>query len=628
MNFFERQEETRRKTLQLIFLFIMADIGVVLSVYFVVMVAMQYYVNGAEASTLPKQWMDPLVLCWVFAVVQALILGGSLVKIIALGRGGQYVAESLGGRLVNPSTTDPLEKRFVNIVEEMAIASGVPVPMVYVLDNEDGINAFAAGYKPDDAAVAVTRGCLEKLTRDELQGVVGHEFSHILNGDMRLNIRLIGLISGIMILATIGYHILRSGGRSKKGGGPVMFMGLALIVIGYVGVFFSRIIQSAVSRQREYLADASSVQFTRNPAGLANALKKIGGFSKGSLVKSPLAPEASHMFFGNAVRSFFATHPPLVDRIRRIDPSFTGDFAATFQGEGVMAAGDAAVMDFSEPGKRMPMDVDRVKSMIGSVSPDHVDYSAKLLEEIPPEVRKELADPFGASAVVFALLLDGDALQKKNQVENLRKMVPDDIIRHILMIDKAVAGIDRRFRLPMADLSMPSLRRMSKVQFEKFNECLRVLIESDKRLNLFEFCLQQIVTHRLSASFAGAAESIRPERIETLLDDAVALISKLAELGHTDTADSQKAFETSVAKLSRYGAVRKTEIDSTVSFKDLGSAISNIAAAKPGIKEVVFDACAGCVLFDGRMNIEESELLRAIAYCLDLPMAPFLMKTA
>jgi hypothetical protein len=225
------------------------------------------------------------------------------------------------------------------------------------------------------------------------------------------------------------------------------------------------------------------------------------------------------------------------------------------------------------------------------------------------------------------MLLDAEALQKKNQIENLQKIVPDDIIHHILMLDKIVAGIGRRFRLPMADLSMPSLRRMSESQFEKFKECVRILIESDKRLSLFEFCLQQIITHRLSVSFTGAPESKLRTRIEPLLDDAVNLISKLAEVGHTDKADSQKAFETSVKKLSKYGAIRKTEIDSTISFTDLGSAISNIAAAKPGIKEVIFDACADCVLFDRRMNIEESELLRAIAYCLDLPMAPFLMKT-
>jgi uncharacterized tellurite resistance protein B-like protein len=460
-----------------------------------------------------------------------------------------------------------------------------------------------------------------------LQGVIGHEFSHILNGDMRLNIRLIGLISGIMILATIGYHILRSGGRSRKGGGPVMLMGLSLIVIGYVGVFFARLIQSAVSRQREYLADASSVQFTRNPLGLANALKKIGGFSKGSFVRSPLAPEASHMFFGKAVRSFFATHPPLADRIRRIDPSFSGDFAASGKTEIMIASDESGVMDFSDSGSPVHLDADRVKSQIGHVSPDHVDYSAKLLESIPSSIRKELADPFGASAVVLAMLLDKDAVRKKNQVENLQKIIPADFMAHILALDKLVAGIERRQRLPVADLSMPSLRRLSEEQFEKFKQSMRILIESDNKMSLFEFCLHQAVAHRLTMFFAGRSKSRPPASIDLLLGDAVHLISKIAEIGHPDNAEAQQAFESSVKKLYKYGAAGFQAPASVVSFADLGRSLSRIAEAKPGIKEVIFDACASCVLFDRIIRVEETELLRAIAYCLDLPMAPFLIKT-
>jgi Zn-dependent protease with chaperone function len=627
MNFFERQEESRRNTLQLIFLFILANIGVVISVYVVAIIAVHYYTHGAQAEALPLKWVDPLVLWWVFAGVQVLILGGSFVKIMALGRGGQYVAESLGGRLVNPSTTDPAEKRFVNIVEEMAIASGVSVPVVYILDNEEGINAFAAGYSPDDAAVAVTKGCLKMLTRDELQGVIGHEFSHVLNGDMRLNIRLIGFISGIMILATIGYHVLRSGGRSRKGGGAIVFIGLSLIVIGYVGVFFSRLIQSAVSRQREYLADASSVQFTRNPTGLANALKKIGGFSKGSLVKAPLASEASHLFFGKAVRSLFATHPPLAERIRRIDPGFTGDFSSGGDSEGIIAHEETPVMDLAAPGQRISMDGGRAKSLIGSVSPDHADYSAKLLESINPVIRKELADPFGASAVVLALLLDEDALEKKHQIESLQKNVANEFIDHMLRLDKVLSGTERRMRLPMVDLSMPSLRRMSAKQFETFKQCVRTLIESDKKLSLFEFCLQQIITHRLEASFVITARNKLQTSIEPLLDDAVNLIAKLADLGQADKTQAKKTFDTSVKKLSKYGTIRNTDFNPNLSFDELGRSISRITAAKPGIKEVIFDACADCVLFDNTMTIEEAELLRALAYCMGLPMAPLLSDT-
>ena len=623
MNFFEQQEQSKQKTLQLFFLFILADSGVFLAVYFVIIFVMNYYVNEGATAMSPAAWADPLVLIWVFVLTQTIILGGSFVKIMALRRGGQYVAESLGGRLINHSTNDTLEKRLVNVVEEMAIASGISVPMVYVLDNEDGINAFAAGFSPDDAVVAVTKGCLQHLTRDELQGVVGHEFSHILNGDMRLNIRLIGFISGIMILATIGYYILRSGGRSRKGSGPVMLMGISLIIIGYVGVFFARLIQSAVSRQREYLADASSVQFTRNPSGLANALKKIGGFSKGSVLKAPLASEASHMFFGSAVKSIFATHPPLADRIRRIDPSFAGDFSAPDEADTTVAY-DEAVTAFSGLASSMPQDAKSVVSQVGTVSPDHVDFSAKLLEAIPAQIRKELADPLGASSVVFALLLDEDLNQKKRQIENLNKTASDAIIRHILIIDKALSGLDPKMKLSLVDLAMPSLRRMSKAQFDEFQKYSRILIESDERLSLFEFAVQQIITYRLDAAFTKAAKKQVYKSIEPLVNDILVLISKLAYVGHADKNNARKAFESAVKKLSAYGATAGSLIGQDPPFDDVGRAISRIAASKPGIKETVLEACAQCVLFDRIVSIEEAELLRAIAYCLDLPLAPFL----
>src|SRR5690606_28971990 len=256
-------------------------------------------------------------------------------------QGGSVVAGLLGGLPVNPATDDPDERRLVNVVEEMAIASGVPVPAIYVLPGEESINAFAAGYGVHDAAVAVTRGALKHLTRDELQGVIAHEFSHILNGDMRLNIRLIGLLHGLLLLALIGRVLLRSGGRSRgrrkeKGGSvQVALIGLGLVLLGYIGVFFGKLIKAAASRQREYLADAAAVQFTRNPEGIAGALKKIGALGAGSRIVHPRAEELSHLYFASGLRSsfagLFATHPPLVERIRRIDPSFSGDFEGVFE---------------------------------------------------------------------------------------------------------------------------------------------------------------------------------------------------------------------------------------------------------------------------------------------------------
>ncbi len=623
MNFFQRQEESRHKTFQLIFLFILAVMCIVLAVYLAVIILINYL--EIRGTGQPVRWFDPDIFLWVCVLTSTIILGGSLVKMVALQRGGPYVAESLGGRLILPSTSDAREKRLLNIVEEMSIASGVPVPMVYVMDKEGGINAFAAGYHPSDAAVAVTKGCLDQLSRDELQGVIGHEFSHILNGDMRLNIRLIGFISGIMILATIGYHMLRSAGRSRKGGGAVALMGLALIVIGYAGVFFARLIQSAVSRQREYLADASSVQFTRNPLGLANALKKIGGFSKGSQVKSPLAPEASHMFFEKPIHSIFATHPPLVDRIRRIDPSFTGDFNVTAATKSPLGLEEAPVMAVSGPQESRGLHGERVKDMVGNVSFDHVVYGSKMLQSIPLEIRNEIADPFGASALVCAMLLDDNSFLRKNQLKGIEKNMPSGLFEHAQRLYHIVSQMEKRFRLPVLDLAMPALRRMSGEQFDQFKQCLQTLVALDQQISLFEFCLQQIIAHRLTQFFDVKAKNTYYTRIDVLIRDAVKIISKLADFGHSDPSHARKAYEASVQKLLKLAGPTQAGYDPGVSFADLGKAISRIAMAKPGIKEVVFEACTGCVLFDRTVSAQEAELLRAIAYCFDLPMAPFLM---
>jgi len=259
------------------------------------------------------------------AVTAGIIFVVSIISVAKLADGGSAVAEMIGARRVAPDTRDPLERRLRNVVEEMAIASGVRVPGVYVMDGESGINAFAAGWDVSNSVVAVTRGTLETLTRDELQGVIGHEFSHILNGDMRLNIRLIGVLAGIVFIGSIGEFLMRSvrGSRSRNTGG-IFLVGLAIFVIGYIGLFFARLIKAAVSRQREFLADASSVQFTRNPDGIAGALDQIRSAS--AFIANRYAEEMSHMFFGQSLKlwlgGLFDTHPPIDERIRRVRPGF------------------------------------------------------------------------------------------------------------------------------------------------------------------------------------------------------------------------------------------------------------------------------------------------------------------
>ena len=324
MDFVEQQEQARHQTKRFILYFVLAIGSMIAVIYFLLAL---FFLHQRMGVTAGIGWLwDARLFACVSAGTLVVVMGGSLLKINELSHGGRALAMRMGGRQVGANAAEPDQRKLMNVVEEMAIASGVPVPAVFVLEEEGGINAFAAGHSTSDAAIGVSRGCIQLLTRDELQGVIAHEFSHILNGDMRLNMRLIGWVFGILCLTIIGKLLLRSRGRKN----PAPVIGLVLVVVGFIGVFFGRLIQSAVSRQREFLADASAVQFTRNPGGLAGALKKIGGLSGGSRLSTEYADEAGHLFFGNALSegwfSLWSTHPPLQERIRRIDPGFDGTF--------------------------------------------------------------------------------------------------------------------------------------------------------------------------------------------------------------------------------------------------------------------------------------------------------------
>jgi len=622
MNFFEQQDRSRRKTSLLVFLFLLALAGITLSLYLVAGTIKFYYSSEIDRASATFRWMDADLLFQVCSMTLVVVLAGSLYKILLLARGGQAIAEALGGRRVDPGTTDRDEKRLVNIVTEMAIASGVPVPVIYLLENETGINAFAAGFRPEDAVVAVTAGCLKQLTRDELQGVVAHEFSHILNGDMRLNIRLIAMISGIMVLATIGRIILRSGSRSRKNGAPVMFAGLALLVVGYIGVLASQMIQCAISRQREFLADASAVQFTRNPSGIAGALKKIGGFTRKSRIRAPMAQEASHMFFGEAVRSFFASHPPLAERIRRIEPEFVGEFSA-----GTLASNEADVTVGFARTEGVRLDADNAINQLGNSENAALLYGAELIRAIPEQIRAELKDPLGASSVIYALLLDGKDDPRDRQYRDFASAAPGYMINPLHKVHGAIEKLDPHLRLVLLDMAMPQLRQMSPEQFEQFKHLTTILVKSDGRIDLFEYMLNLIITHRLSSAFYPGSQKTLYKNIDSVLNDVVALVSNLALIGHPGK-DGMPAFDAAMKCIPRTKTAPEFKPAKTISLEQVGNALSKLVSASPGVKKTVFDACAHCVLFDGVVSVREAELLRAIAYSLDLPMPRFLMRPA
>jgi Zn-dependent protease with chaperone function len=622
MDFFAQQDQSRTRSLYLTGLFVLAVILVAVAVYFAVQLAFYLSMDKLNISMNGFKWLHGKMFLMVTVATLAVIGMGSLFKTLQLKKGGSYVAEHLGGRRINRLSADKDEKRLLNVVEEMAIASGVPVPQVYLLAEEAGINAFAAGYVPGDAAIAVTRGCLTTLNREQLQGVIAHEFSHVLNGDMRLNVRLIGFLYGIMVIAIVGRGLMRGSRRSRnnKGGGQTLILALALVIVGYLGQLFGRMIQSAVSRQREFLADASAVQFTRNPGGIAGALKIIGGFSKGSRIESPNAHEASHLFFSTAIRSLFATHPPLEERIRRIDPNYSGFVSAADPGFNETASRgrfDASV-------SMMDSDSREARQHVGHLTPQHVNYSAQLLSALPEKIRDELDDLLGATAIVCGLLLDRDSKERKNQLRVLEKRAPAQVTRQTRMLEKELSGLKPVFYLPVLELAMPTLRCLSAAQIAGLKGYIQALVEADGKLTLFEFVLEKIVAHQLGMADNHLKRQPIIKRLDILLPQMVTLLSMLAKSGNPDIEDAQKAFKAGLAQAEPLGVTPKETLLTSVSFREVGLALDGLGRAAPNIKRVIFDACCACILFDKKVSIPEAELLRATAAVMDIPVPPFL----
>jgi Zn-dependent protease with chaperone function len=630
MDFFKEQDKSRTKTIQLVGLFILAVMAVVLAVYAIaVFILFSHSARQPGFNPAEFNWVQSQLGLWVIGVTLAVIFIGSITKIMALAKGGRSIAENLGGRLVNTNTKDPDERRLINIVEEMSIASGIPVPQVYILDREKGINAFAAGYAPNDAVVAVTRNCLKLLNRDELQGVIAHEFSHILNGDMRLNIRLIGFLSGIMVIANIGYLILRSRSGSRKSGAQIVLIGIGLLIIGFVGQLFGRIIQAAVSRQREYFSDASAVQFTRNPQGIAGALKKIGGFKSGSRIRSPNAGEICHMFFGKGIRTLFATHPPLTKRVRRLEPDFDGQFLPLTISDAEppplppeLKKPEAAAV--KPPIAAFAIAADSVIKRPGNVTPQDLSHSSKILDAIPQKVKNELGDLLGAMTVTCMLLLDKDPQVRDIQIKRLQKRAQGRLVRHLVLIESQFKDLDLQLRLPILDLALPILRQMSAAQYAKFKTLIQTLVEADARLSFFEFALQQILRHRLAATYQRRKKEVVHKNITLLASDAVNILSKLAHVGHPQEVAAKAAFHAGWEKLHIRDSRWKMLPADKVSFGTLRIALDRFSIATPVVKKTFLDACARCVLHDEHVTLEEAELLRAVAYALEVPLPPFL----
>jgi Zn-dependent protease with chaperone function len=644
MDFFAQQDKARKKTKLLVFYFALAVVSMILLIYAVVVCVSGYasmHHQHFEPQS-PLAFWDPQLFAGVALGTIAIIFCGSAYKTMALSGGGSVVAESLGGRRVDSNTTNPDERKLLNVVEEMAIASGVPMPQVYVLDNEENINAFAAGHTTSDAAVTVTRSCMTKLSRDELQGVIGHEFSHILNGDMRLNIQLIGILFGIFCIATVGRIMLYMRGSNSRDKNPLPLIGIFLLIIGSLGVFFGRLIQAAVSRQREFLADASSVQFTRNPAGLSGALQKIGGY--GSRLESPHASDASHLFFANGLAdSLFgalATHPPLDERIRAIDPTWDGKFKMLVEDQpenlsrrdpsrplvpdAFRAVLGGAIIG-ADDDERPPVIQSRsVLPNLGNPTPLHLEYAEKLRDSLPESVKAATREPLDSVALIYAMLLSPDEATRAKQLAELARRVTPEIYGKTTMLFQDVSTAAAHAHLPMVNIALGALRQLQPEQFAQFSQMLQWLIQSDGKVELFEFVLQKIVLRHLAPRFGQARPAVvQFYTIKPLVPDCLVVLSALAYVGANDASGVGKAFDAGAPYLRAPNDVdvRLLPLDQC-RLNQIDPALNRLAQAVPQIKKNLLDACVQTVAADGVIQEKEAELLRAIADTLDCPMPP------
>ncbi len=642
MDFFERQDQARRNTRLLVVYFVLAVVLIVAAVY--LFISFLFLRDMSRSGTLAWLW-SPKLFFSVASSTLAIILGSALCKIIELRSGGAAVAEMLGGRPVSSNTQDEDERKLLNVVEEMAIASGTAVPQVYVLPDEESINAFAAGHTTSDAAIGVTRGCMQMLNRDELQGVIGHEFSHILNGDMRLNFRLIGITHGILCIAILGRILLRMGRGSSSGGkgNPLPLLGIGLLVIGWIGVFFGRLIKSAVSRQREFLADAAAVQFTRNPEGLSSALKKIGGYVHGSRLMTPRAEEASHLYFGNGMGEawfgLMATHPPLRDRIRAIDPSFDGQFpvvlsqvAQTRQQAaakaGIPVTGLLANEIASEHAAAMRaqhVDAREIVPLVGTATPKHLEYAANFRSTLPESITAALHNPQSAAAVVFGLLFSRDSKTQQQQRSSITEIFGKESEKQAVEMQAFITAQDASVKLPLLMLAVSALRQLPAEDYERFNRSIRALVEMDSEIDLFEYTVTKALMRHLEPQFKRGDRSITQfYSLKPLLPDCSVLLSALAHAGNIDDPNAAKAFASGIPQL-RHGITGLRMLEAAdCGLGPLDEALCRLAQAVPQIKKNVIEACAHTVAADGVIHANEAELLRAIADALDCPIPPFL----
>lgn len=632
MNFFEAQAKARTNTRNLVILFLLAVATLIVATNLLVMFFLSVNQNDGNIDLAFGEIFNHFD--WnLFFIISVVIISfvaiTSLIKRVQLSAGGKVIAEKLGGKLIHPDTKDFHEKQLLNVVTEMSIASGIPVPPVYLIE-EKSINAFAAGFGINDAVIGITRGTIKNLNREELQGVIAHEFSHIFNGDMRINIRLIAILHGILIIGIVGYHILRSIKYRKSGGGKdqgkgiagIALLGLGLMVIGYAGTFFGNLIKASISRKRECLADASAVQFTRNPTGVASALKKIGSSIYGSKISNPEASEVSHMFFAEGISNIFgslmATHPPLRERILAIDPSWNGEFPALSEDANLKNESKSQSKTSNSQNKTIfaTSIVGSVINKIGVIDEEAVAKSHNIIKSIEDRVsfQSAIQNPLSARSVIFSLLIHDQI----NQLPILKNNLDEKTFKLTSDLYQQNSFINKNIRLAMIDLAIPTLKELSIDDYKNFKQIVKLLVMSDSKIDLFEWSIGKIVFDNLDKQFNKKYDSEEGNhKLQDLKEDIGLILSLMSSVENKDENLAKKIFE-DVIKEQEITDLNFTE-NNKIKISQINKAAENLKRLAPLEKEKFLKMCISCISGNGKSS-SEIEVFRAFATTLNCPV--------
>ncbi|EGQ7684446.1 TPA: M48 family metallopeptidase [Vibrio parahaemolyticus] len=612
MDFFHHQDTARQRTGLLVMLFTLAVLAIT-GLVSVISIGIYFYFTGEPFTT-----QSIISYCLLsFVGVLTVVSISSFIRLSELNaNGGRGVAESIGGKLISTDTSNAKHRQLLNVVEEMSIASGIPVPPVYVMAEEHGINAFAAGMSIDDAVIGVTQGALDAFSRDELQGVIAHEFSHILNGDMRLNTRLIGALFGITCIAHFGHlildnsnstrHVSRSSSDSNKGFAVIILIAIVCLVLGWLGTLFGNMIKAAISRQREFLADASAVQFTRNDQGIAGALKKIGSNVQGSTLNTKASDEMSHMMFGQSKLSgfsgLFATHPPLDERIRRIEPNWDGSYAQHSHAQNT-AFDNEQVSGFAVGGGSPA-------SQSASPSEQLSETGQQLISQLPPELVDIAREPYSARFIAFALIFDGSDIQR----EMIKSYVP--LASQSTLIPWLDYDLPLHLRFPLLELALPALKSLSETQKISLCKVLRELSETDNQYSLAEWCVINLLEKQLLASFGFIKQH---KTLKQLEESVFWLLRELAWVSHSQADKAQRAYHCALAHLG-FPEVKLEPANSNWHLSR--AALELLLQLKPKDRRMFVKACRIAIESDGEITVAEGELYRVIACFLEVPEPP------